>query len=611
MENLGEILYNPIDPFFKSVVGAVEEGQEVTFNILVAKSLGASKVAIKIYSDNLYMIDVNFMQQSYHNESHDKYSFTTKLDKGLYWYYFILEGVKTEPYVGISQDCRPQFFYADVVAWQLNVYKREYPVVKNLNKGAMYHVFVDRFCSVGQVEPTFDKYMVPWGEKPHYQDPDGKYRCRDFFGGNIKGITSKLDYIKSLGVTILYLSPIFKAYSNNKYDTANYEEIDEMFGTKEDFDQLIQKAEELGIFVVLDGVFNHTGSHSVYFNKDQAYGQGGAYNDRNGPYADWYFFYKDGVHYESWWGFENLPRLNAFSHSLQNYLCGENGIVDRWTKSGIGGWRLDVVDEIADEMLDKIVSATKKANPNSIVIGEVWEDASNKSDYGIRRRYFEGAQLDSVMNYPFMRAVVQFLTTNDASELKKVVFQQQNNYPYWAKNNLMNILGSHDTRRILNQLTGMTCPENRDEQSQVVLNGSALKKAKQLLKLAIVLQYTYTGFPSIFYGDEAGMQGEKDPFCRGCFPWGQEDQTLTHYYQKLGKIRLANSVFADGDLTLIPSPGRAIAYRRTLGKQNVIVAVSKEDYYMQLDGVYKDLLTGKKHQSICKISGAMILKKVS
>ena len=611
MENLGEILYNPIDPFYKSVVGAVEEGQEVTFNVLVAKSLGCNKVAMKIYTDNLYNIDINFMQRSYHNETHDKFSFTTKLDKGLYWYYFILDGVQCETLIGVSQDCRPQFFYADVVAWQLNVYKRQYPVVKNINRGAMYHVFVDRFCSVGQIEPTFDKYMVEWGKQPHYTDPDGKYRCRDFFGGNLKGVISKLDYIKDLGVTILYLSPIFEAYSNNKYDTANYEKIDSMFGTKEDFDQLIEKANELGINVVLDGVFNHTGSHSIYFNRDKAMGEGGAYNDRKGPYGDWYFFFADGVHYESWWGFENLPRLNAFSRTLQEYFCGEGGIVDRWTKSGIGGWRLDVVDEIADEMLDKIVGATKKANPNAIIIGEVWEDASNKSDYGIRRRYFEGAQLDSVMNYPFMRSVIDFLTNGKAYQLKNTIFQQQNNYPWWAKNNLMNILGSHDTRRILNQLAGIECPDKREDQSQVVLSKKQLKSAKDLLKLATVLQYTYTGFPSVFYGDEAGMQGEKDPFCRGCFPWGEEDLELTRHYQKLGKIRLNNSVFADGDFTLIPSPENAVVYRRTLDKQNVIVAVSLEEYYMQLDGVYKDLLTGRKHLSICKISGAMILKKVS
>lgn len=609
------VKYNPTDEFYKSVVGAVSENNRFGIRLQLNQIVNPSSVKLKIFGDGLLQKYEYVMYKDASGVGFDNYIADVSLPKGLYFYYFVMEGVDYEKYIGIGDNREACFYYDNVRPWQLSVYKKKYETPAWLNKGVMYQIMTDRFCKAGETLPYEDKIMRSWGEQPFYRDDDGIVRNRDFFGGNLKGIISKLPYLSSLNVKTLYLNPIFKAYSNHKYDTEDYEEIDPMFGTQDDFTELCAEAEKLGMKIILDGVFNHVGSSSKYFNRGKKYGEGGAYNDVDSPYRDWFNINADGS-YECWWNFQTLPRINASSLSAQKYFCGKNGIVPRYLKAGASGWRLDVVDEIADCMLDKIVSSAKKADPQAAIIGEVWEDASNKIDYGVRRHYLDGSQLDSVMNYPLKDGIVTYVKNGDASALSAVVFDEINNYPKFVRNNLMNILGTHDTVRILTNLAG----ENLDNSSKEIMARQKLTDTQyqygvKLLKIAALLQYTMFGFPCVFYGDEAGAEGYKDPFCRVCYPWNYENNLLIDYYRRLGELRKM-PVFCDGDFNEISAENGVYAFSRVSveTQTSVMVAVNRGcgDYSLYLGGAYKDLLTGRKYSEQCVIEpyGFVVLVKI-
>lgn len=590
------VKYNPIDEFHKTVVGAVAEGVHFGIRLQIHQTVNPSRVAMHVYSDDGAFNEEYQMYLDASGDGYDNYIADVKLKKGLYFYYFKMEGVSYEQYVGMGDNHRANLYYQNVRPWQLSVYKKQHETPTWLNKGVMYQIMVDRFCATGDTVPTEDKIMRHWGEQPFYREEDGKVRNRDFFGGNLKGITSKLDYLKSLNVTTLYLNPIFKAYSNHKYDTEDYEIIDPMFGNFEDFAELVAEADKLGIRIVLDGVFNHVGSSSKYFRS--------ALEDENSPYRNWFHFYTDGS-YECWWNFQTLPRLNAASTEAQKYFTGKNGIVRRWLKAGAAGWRLDVVDEVADCMLDKIVSAAKKEKPDSVIIGEVWEDASNKIDYGVRRHYLDGSQLDSVMNYPLMEGIIQFVRDGNEQALSHVVFNIINNYPLFVRNNLMNILGTHDTLRILTNLAGNRLDNApKEAMARAKLSDEQYKTGCELLKIAAVLQYTMFGFPCVYYGDEVAMEGYKDPFCRCCYPWGQENLLMLDFYRRLGDLRKL-SVFSDGDFHELVAERGVYVYERacTETETKAIVAVNRggESYRLYLGDVYEDALTGRRYSESCEL----------
>ena len=608
------IKFNPIDSFYKSIVGAVEEGVRFGMRIQVSQVVAPTSVTLVVYNP-----DGNFEQRyemrcDCSGDGYDNYVAEVCLNKGLYNYYFVMDGVTYEHFVGMGEDRFPKLFYDNVRPWQLSVYKKIYETPDWLNKGVMYQIMTDRFCASGAVVPNEDKIMRNWGEQPYFRAEDGVVRNRDFFGGDIKGLTSKLPYLASLNVKTVYLNPIFRAYSNHKYDTEDYEQIDPMFGTEQDFATLCSEADKLGIHVVLDGVFNHVGSGSKYFNRDGKYGEGGAYNDVNSKYRDWFYFHEDNT-YDCWWNFQTLPRINARSKGAQKFFCDKNGIVRSWIRKGASGWRLDVVDEIEDCMLDKIVAAAKAENPKAAIIGEVWEDASNKVDYGVRRHYLDGSQLDSVMNYPLMNGIIHFVRYGDEKPLAATIFDIVNNYPYFVRNNLMNILGTHDTTRILTALAGDKADNaTKEVMSRTRLSDEQYRNGMVLLRLAAVLQYTLFGFPCVFYGDEAGMEGYRDPFCRGCFPWGEENKLLTDFYRRLGELRNM-SVFTDGDFKQIAAEKGVYAFRRISYETDTeaVVAVNcgKEPYKLYLGDTYSDLLTGRVYKDWCEVetNGYLILGK--
>jgi len=329
--------------------------------------------------------------------------------------------------------------------------------------------------------------------------------------------------------------------------------------------------------VILDGVFNHVGSNSVYFNRYGKYDSIGAYQDReNSPYRDWFTFKDDGT-YESWWGIELLPAVNETNETYKEFLCGENGVIAHWMRKGVSGWRLDVVDELPDAILDPLCAAMRREKKEALIVGEVWEDASHKIAYSTRRRYFLGGQLDSVTNYPLKNAIIACIKDGNIEVLANTMSSLCRNYPKNVLDSLMNIVGTHDTMRILSVLSGVHFPEGKLAMSHFRLTEDEIALAKKRLRLASALQFTLPGVPCVYYGDEAGMEGGADPFNRVCYPWGNEDNELISWYKKLSAIRKQHSCFKDGAYKLVEARDGLFAFIRGEGENRILVAVNVSD----------------------------------
>ncbi|MBR2101102.1 MAG: glycoside hydrolase family 13 protein [Eubacterium sp.] len=432
--------------------------------------------------------------------------------------------------------------------------------------------------------------MRKWGDEPFWAEEqmNGIWN-NDYFGGDLKGIEQKLDYLSELGVSCIYLNPIFEANSNHRYDTADYEKIDPLLGTEEDLKSLCNAAKERGINIILDGVFSHTGCDSKYFNMYNNYDSQGAYNSKESPYYPWYKFtdYPDG--YQSWWGIKLLPEIIEENEEYRNYICSENGILRRWMRCGIKGWRLDVADELPDIFLDDLRKAVKAEDEDAVIIGEVWEDATNKTAYGIRRRYLLGEQLDSVMNYPFADAVLNFVRFQNADAFFDDVLSIIENYPPEVLHILMNHIGTHDTERAITRLAGDDCEGyGREWQHEHnTLDSYDYLKGVSMMKIASLLQFTLPGVPSIYYGDEIGMQGMKDPFNRACMSWDNINEELLRWYRRLGEIRKGCSAFISGEFEPVFCSHKTIAYKRRGEENEVLVAVNLDDEAQELDIGYE------------------------
>ena len=387
----------------------------------------------------------------------------------------------------------------------------------------------------------------------------------------------KLDYLSDMGITVLYLCPIFEAASNHRYDTANYERVDAFLGGDEAFDALIREAHRRGMKVILDGVFNHTGADSLYFNRYGTYGKEGAYPSKDSPYHKWYNFRSYPDDYEAGWGIEILPRLQHANEDCRRYFTGKGGIAERWLLRGADGWRLDVADELSDDFLDELREIVKETSGGeALILGEVWENAVEKISYGSRRKYFRGTQLDSVMNYPFRNAVLGLLQRGDSEFFVRVLTELYSTYPREVSDSLMNILGTHDTERILTLLGDETSGEGltNAEMSVKRLTASQRERAIRLLKIASTLQYTVYGVPSLYYGDEAGMEGYHDPFCRFPYPWGRENAELMAHYRMLGRVRREHDAFHGGSFKFLAHGAGYFLFERQKGEDRVLVAVN-------------------------------------
>lgn len=493
---------------------------------------------------------------------------------GLYYYKYILsfpDGCDEYGGEGITLLER----VADAGERQLLMYSHTFRTPDFLKNGLIYHIFVDRFASSGRCSPSEGSRVnnnwengVP--EYPPY--PGARFDNREFFGGDLYGITEKLPYISSLGVTCIYLSPIFLSVSNHKYDTADYSRVDPAFGGEKALCALIKEAKKYGISVMLDGVFNHTGDDSVYFNRYGTYPETGAYQSKNSPFFDWYYFSDFPDRYESWWGVDILPKVNCDDPSYRDYILGENGIIEKYMKLGVAGFRLDVADELSEGFLEELRRAVRRTDPDGIVLGEVWEDASDKISYSKRRHYFNGFELDSVMNYPVRNGVIDYVKNGNAQFLRSVTESIYRRYPKCVSDCLMNFLGTHDTVRILTALAGKPSDgRSNDELASMSLTDVEKASGIRMLKVAYtVLAFLY-GVPSVFYGDEAGLEGYGDPFCRKPYPWGNECKNLVEFYQKIGSVRRNETVLAEGLFSVDTADGGTFAYRRHNGTVTVTV----------------------------------------
>ncbi|MCI8497133.1 MAG: glycoside hydrolase family 13 protein, partial [Clostridiales bacterium] len=375
-----------------------------------------------------------------------------------------------------------------------------------------------------------------------------------------------------------YLNPIFESHSNHRYDTADYSRIDPLLGNEEDLKRLCSRAKEYGIRILLDGVFSHTGSDSVYFNREGRYPAPGAYQSQQSPYFSWYQFQHWPERYSSWWGFETLPEVHETSPAFLDYLLGKDGIVRKWLRCGVSGWRLDVADELPDQFLEALRRCVKEESADHLILGEVWEDASNKESYGHRRAFLLGSQLDSVMNYPFRAAVLDFLRGGTAQAFLEAVLTVVENYPPQVLPLLMNHIGTHDTERALTMLGGEPLNgRDREWQAHRTLSGQERERGLALLRLAALLQYTLPGVPCVYYGDEAGMEGYRDPFNRGCYLWGQEDSSLVEWYRVLGCVRRCQAVLKNGAFLPVEGHDGTLCFARQDENGVLLTAVNRTD----------------------------------
>lgn len=546
----------------RSPFGAVSIGTKVRIRLWTSKKCSAYINLINFYNNQIEIQMKEMAWNSLVNNWIYEIEVDTSNSIGLIYYYFrvnyygrdIIYGNNIELLGGIGQ-----VYFNDPVSYQITIYSKQ-EVPSWYREGIIYQIFVDRFFNgedEGKVlNPKKNTFIYGnWDDSPMYiKDMDGNIVRWDFYGGNLLGVKKKLEYIKSLGVSVIYFNPIFDSPSCHKYDTGDYEKIDPMFGDEEIFKDLCSEAEKLGMRIILDGVFSHTGSDSKYFNKFGNYNSLGAYQSLESPYYMWYRFNDYPNLYETWWGFSNMPNVDELNPSYLDYIIrNDNSIIEKWLSLGAAGWRLDVVDELPDEFIKILKGKLKEVKKDGVLIGEVWEDASNKVSYNRKREYLFGNELDSVTNYP-LRQIILDLVRNYIG-IKYFIeryLSLKENYPKEYFYSTMNMLGNHDTERVL-----------------TILNNNVT-----LLKEAVVIQMTLPGVPLIYYGDEAGLTGGKDPSNRKSYPWGKENNDILDFYRKISAIRVSEEALRIGEIEFLEFNNGILAYERTLNKDRIIIAVN-------------------------------------
>ena len=436
--------------------------------------------------------------------------------------------------------------------WQLSVLPADYAPAESFRGTVYYQIFPDRFYKSGDCDLAGK--LEPYTVRPFEGFVPTARDATDFAGGNFRGVREKLDYIRDLGVKVIYLNPIVMAWSNHRYDAADYMRPDPMLGTVEDFTVLCGAAHERGMRVVLDGVFSHTGSHSVYFDAADQFGGGAVSAGPASKYYKWYDFQNFPEEYTCWWGVKVMPCVNELDPDYMEYILGEEGVVATWLRRGADGFRLDVADELPDEFIAALRRRVRAVKPGAVVIGEVWEDASNKISYDVRRRYFTGAELDGVINYPFRTAILDFAAgRDDGAALAETVMTLAEHYPAAALDCTMAVLGTHDTERV-----GTVLPD------------------RTARRAAALLQFALPGSPVIYYGDEAGLTGGRDPMNRLPFPWGREDRELQDLYRRLAALKNGHPALRTGDIRFERAEGGVLRFVRRCPEETVVCELVRE-----------------------------------
>lgn len=654
----GDMLYhNTWDSLYKYPFGVVAKGTDVTVRMHAQKGdLQYARVLVR--NTNTNRSDLYNMEKvstiTLHEEVDIWEGTFTPDEIGVYGYKFIAgdgDAVKyycedgNEGKTGTVGDKNGLFF-------QLTVYDKGYKTPDWMKEAVVYQIFPDIFnngdtsndsakTNARGEEPI--EVQKSWNSLPdnprlgenNIDDIDGAYSgdgiwSNDFFGGDIKGIQEKLDYLQSLGVNTLYLNPIAMAASNHKYDATDYKSLDPMFGTEKDFKEFTSELKSRGIHLIVDGVFNHVGDDSIYFDRYGKYNTVGAYEYWSYVYdlmnnegidqevamtkAEEYFvesgqtFSEEKWHlwfniknskvdvgttnerydYQGWWGYDSLPEFKSLTKDeaielglakeddefvnkasewnnkeLVNYIYkDEDSVAKQWINWGADGWRLDVANEVDTIFWNDFRVEMKAHNENTLILGEIWDDAS---------KYFIGDQYDSVMNYRIRAALIDYLKNGNATRLNDTLMAVYEDYPEEAFYALMNLMGSHDVARAIYILGG-----GSDSSERAELGSYDENLGKQRLKLAALFEFGYAGAPTIYYGDEAGVTGSKDPDCRRSYPWGNEDTSLISFYESIGTIRKENKdLFSHGDLTTLYTGDEDVyVYGRSYKDNHAVVAIN-------------------------------------
>ncbi len=570
-----------------SLFGALPSDRRVRFILSAPRLLGITDVKFVVRHDGSDYSDsfgVNFTGLYL---GYDEFSFVLDpgavarklmgLDAGLFYYRWVIStafgnyalGGEDPTALSASEPDSP-------TERQLTVYS-PFSVSERFCGGIVYQIFPDRFRrrgTLGSVGETL----------PGRQDAPNENHV--FFGGDLYGVAEKLDRVASLGVSAIYLNPVFEASSNHRYDSGDLLKVDPALGGDGALAHMIREAEKRGIAVILDGVFNHTGADSVYFNKYGKYGDGGAYRSKESKYYRWYFFDRYPDVYKCWWGIDTLPKIDCDEVSFRNFIKDE--FLKKWCGAGVFGWRIDVADELSDSFLSFFRSAFKSYVPDGVVIGEVWEDASDKISYGKRRRYLQGGELDSVMNYPLRDAIIRYVLYGDTAAIRRATETLYRRYPKPSSDAALNILGTHDTERILTVLGDDTfVGSSYAEKSSRRLSPEKRNLAKRRLMAAYSLVSALPGVPSIFYGDEAGVEGYSDPFCRRPYPWDEEDADLLSHFQKVGRARREEPLFKKGLFSIVYLDERVFAFLRSPwddgSEYSLLVVFNRSDNRVRVD----------------------------
>ena len=595
-----ETYFDPRDTRCKTPFGAAPCSTEVRFTLFDDAFCGCE---LLVYREFAGAEDVCPLPPA---EGGFSGAYTVPGEGELCWYVFRLtrwDG--TLSYLG-KNGLRPDRDGAE--RWQLTVYE-DTGTPDWFGRGVTYQIFPDRFRRTGtpDVSGMVGRRWLheSWDDQPVFRpDEDGQITNRDFFGGSLAGITEKLDYLQSLSVTTLYLNPIFEAASNHRYDTADYRAIDPLLGDEETFRTLCREAHKRGMRVMLDGVFNHTGSRSRYFNADGFYPELGAAQSQDSPYYDWYSFHPWPTDYDAWWGVKTLPAVNEQRPAYRQFIFkGEDSVVRHWLRCGADGGRLDVADELPGDFIAGIRRAIEDEKPDGYLLGEVWEDGSNKVAYSQRRRYLLGRETHGLMNYPLRTALLRWLGGGDAAEFRESMETLRANYPPAAFYGAMNFLGTHDTPRILTLLGAGHIPAAKEERAAFALSPAQLARGRAKLRLAGMLLYGFPGSPTLFYGDEAGMQGFEDPLNRGTYPWGREDTGLLDFFRALGRLRKERRSLQSGSLTYIYAQGGGLVITREHEGETTMVALNAGDEVLTLTlpwprGTAEDGLTGQRFLAV-------------
>lgn len=585
-----KVMHDSQSIVYRRPFGAVEEGQKVKLSIDIEKEI---VVAIELLQFDGTKVNMG-MEKEYLNSGNYRYSIEIDTEDalGVLGYYFILIDGYDRVYYGNNDEHLGgigQIYTYNPVPYQITIYKKS-NLPEWYKEGIIYQIFVDRFCNGnddGSINnPKKNSFIYGrWDDTPVYiKDYQGRTIRWDFYGGNIRGIIKKLDYIKSLGVNIINLSPIFKSSSCHKYDAGDYDIIDEMFGTEEDFKELCEKAKSKDIKIILDGVFSYTSSDSRYFNKAGNYDEIGAYQSPNSKYHNWYKFNRYPYGYECWWGIEGRPNINVMHNSYIDFLVNrDDSIIKKWIDLGASGWRLNVTDELPDEFIEIIRDRLDTLDKETVLIGDVWDDASNKISYSKKRRYLYGKEIQSVTNYPLRESLINFTRGYIKSDkLKKKVMSLYENYPREVFLGNINLIGTSDTERILTVLDGnMRC-----------------------LKIIVALQFTIPGVPLIYYGDETGVTGGKDPDNRKSYPWENEDVDLIGFYKRIAQIRNGQDALKKGDFNIFDTEEDIFAFERVYENERIVVVVNISNAQkvvrgITLEGTYLELFNeGEKYKFV-------------